>query len=387
MSSPRRGAGDDLQTALEALTRAARQRLSKHPLGHLAGGRDNHLELSLRIPVPPGEVSSELVEEARAVLQGELDSLLAHHAAFRPGRVFCPRCAAADCEHSAPESSRVVFAGYGPTGIPRFQDFGQWLLERQHPQVDRLYSKPPRLVTDLASGADLSSQMLPAFRESEVDYRIHGQVAAGWFPVPRRDGTPGVLALTFQVVSTAIKGRKKRGWRRLGLNVLGAGPDGEPLGELYERLGSIRWTAAVRWSQSALESIERSQKQKSSTPEKLSGRIEGVLNGIARRLEHHRRSRDRRTGHAQHRHKEGDRPTRMALTDLARAGDESILADARRKTLIVLGERGRAHVFSPGGKLVTSIRYSPESIERKKKKERWRPATAKEIAALRGSVS
>ena len=387
MSKSRRSSGDHLQQALEALSRAAGEQISKHPLGHLANGR-GHLELTLRVPIPPGDgISSQVVEQARASLQGELEGWLAHRAAFRPGRVFCPRCASADCEHSAPASSRLVFAGYGPTGIPRFLDFGQWLLERQHPQIERLFRKPPRMLTDLVSGSELNRQLLEVFRERKIDHRIHGQVTAGWFPIPRADGTPGVLALTFQVLSTAYRGRNKRGWRRLGLNVIGAGPEGEPLGELYERLGSIRWTPAVRWSQSALDSIERSQGHKSSSPEQLSERIEGVLGGIARRLEHHRRSRDRRTGHAQQHHQEGDRPIRMALTDLARAGAESILADARRKTLIVLGEHGRAHVFNSAGKLVTSIRYSPESIDRKKKKELWRPATAEEIASLRGAVS
>ena len=206
------------------------------------------------------------------------------------------------------------------------------------------------------------------------------------------------MALTFQVLSTAHKGRRGRrgrgrsgrgrsGKRRLGLNILGTGPAGEPLAELYDRLGSIPWAGAVRWSQEALDSIERSQGKKSATPERLSGRIEGILRGIARRLEHHRRSQDRRTGHAQKRHKEGDRPTHMALRDLHRAGDDNVLLDLRRETLIVLGDKSRAHVWTAAGKLVTSIRYSPDSIEKKKNLEIWRQSKASEIAALRKAVS
>ena len=387
MSKSRRAAGDQVRKALEALSRAVENRIARHPQGHLAGARGTRLELTVEIPTSTADgISSEEVERARESLESELETLLAHRAAFRPGRVFCPRCSSADCEHAMLATSRQVFVGYGPTGIPRFQDYGQWLLESQHPEVDRLYQRPPQLVTDRFSGVELETQLLPAFRDRQIDYRIDGQVTAGWFPVPGRGGRPEVLALTFQVLSSAVKGRHdKRGRRRFGLNVLGAGPDGEPLTELYERLGSVRWAGAVRWSQEALASIERWQGHKSATPERLSRRIDGVLSGIARRLEHHRRASDRRTGHAQKRHQDGDRPTRMALTDLARAGDEQILRDTRRETLVVLGDKGRAHVFNVAGKLVTSIRYSPESIENKKKKI-WQPASEEAIAKLRAMV-
>ncbi len=402
MSSARGSSSDLLEQALDALSQAARERLARHPLGHLANGRGGKLELTLQVPVGAAVVSAEAVELASGNLEREVESLLAHRAAFKPGRILCARCASAECEHSVPESSRQVFAGYGHTGIPQYQDFGQWLLDRQHPGIDRLYQRPSKLVTEVVSGTELSGQMLPEFREERLDYRIHGQVAAGWFRVPASNGALEGVALCFQVLSTARKGPKRRkgrkrhrGRRRLGFNILGIGPAGEPLAELYDRLTptkgkkagySIPWAEAVSWSQQALDSIERSQGKKSATPEHLSGRIEGVLNGIARRLEHHRRSRDRRTSHGQKRHKEGNRPTQMALHDLARAADSSVLFDLRRETMIVLGDKGRAHVWSTQGKLVTSIRYSPDSIEKKKRLEIWRQATAREIAALRKTI-
>ncbi len=397
MSGARRSSSDHLKQAITALSRAAGERLARHPLGHLANGRGGQLELTLQIPIGATDVSAEAVDQATSSLEREVEGLLAHRAAFKPGRILCMRCASADCEHSIPDNPRQVFAGYGPTGIPQYQDFGQWLLDRQHPGIDRLYQRPSKLVTEVVSGAELTGQLLPEFRDHRLDYRIHGQVAAGWFLVPNGNGgAPEGVALCFQVLSTARKRRKRRrARRRLGLNILGTGPAGEPLAELYDRLHSIKgrrtgfsipWAEAVSWSQQALDSIERSQGKKSATPERLSGRIEGVLNGIARRLEHHRRSRDRRTGHGQKRHKEGDRPTQMALRDLARAGDGNVLFDLRRKTMIVLGEKGRAHVWSTEGKLVTSIRYSPDSIAKKKNLEIWRQATAREIAALRKTI-
>ena len=41
-----------------------------------------------------------------------------------------------------------------------------------------------------------------------------------------------------------------------GLNVIGIGPGGEPLENLYDRTGAIPWGDAVRWAQSALSGIE-----------------------------------------------------------------------------------------------------------------------------------
>lgn len=116
-------------------------------------------------------------------------------------------------------------------------------------------------------------------------------------------------------------------------------------------------------------------------------RLLGVLNGLARRLEKDRRAAERKTHHARERHAQGDRPTDMALADLARAGDEAVLVDRRQDTLVVLGERGRTHVFSAEGKHVTSIRYPPEAIERRRQRDLWRPAAPEEVAALREKLS
>ncbi len=399
-----------LKRALAALSAAARERLARHPMGHLLAGTKTELELTLAVALSPQAAADRerAAERAHRQLVAELEAALGHRAAFRPGRIFCLRCASAECEHAAPPGPRQIFAGYGPSGVPRFLDFPQWLLERQHPEVDRIYRQPPQFVTDVASGRDLCRELLPVFRDRQHDYRIHGQVTAGWFrlrPVATRpahrgpahrgaasagerepvnaDDGPGVLALTFQVLSSAVHKGRRRGQRQLALNVVGAGFDGAPLESLHDRLAPIPWTSVARWSQSVLSSIERSQGRPKATPEILSRRIEGVMTSIARRLEQERRSRDRRTPHAERRHAAGDRPTRMAREDLARAGDQAILVDERRHTTIVLGERGRAHVWSGEGKLVTSIRYSPESIEGKKKRGAWRPARQEEILGLR----
>ena len=387
--------------ALELLREVVQERLGRHPLGHLADRGPTALEADrprldtrLSIPLAAGPLDDDAVEQLTEGLHAEVDALLAHRAILRPDRVFCLRCGRADCEHASTDDPRHVFDGYGPSGFPRFVDLAQWLLERQHPRLDDLYRKPPRLVTEVVSGDELEEELLDEFRDRRSDFRIHGQVVAGFFPLPDRRRTPSPTALTLQVISTVRRpGPKGRGGkqgpgggRRLGLNLLARGADGETLEQLYARLGELPWGPVLGWSQRTLASIERAQGQRKATAEHLSRRVGGVLRSVARRLEQDRRARQRRTGHAEKRHHQGDRPTRMALSDLAQARPEAVLVDRRSDTLVVLGERGRAHVWSTAGKLVTSIRASTASIARKRRQEIWRPASAAEIAGLRRRV-
>ena len=76
----------------------------------------------------------------------------------------------------------------------------------------------------------------------------------------------------------------------------------------------------------------------------------------------------------------------MALTDLARAKPEDLLFDTRRETLVVVGDRGRAHVFNLAGKLVTSVRYNPAAIEKRRQNGVWRRAAAEEVRTVRERV-
>lgn len=377
---------DRLQQAMKLLAEEVRERVDRHPLGHLVAGRGDRLDLRLAVPTAlregtlerAGRALGEAVEEA-------IQSLIRHSAIFQPGRVFCLRCASATCEHSAVQRSRHVFIGYGSTGIPRFVDLGQWLLQRRDPRVDLLYREPPQLLATVSSGRELSSELLPVFDQLEGGYRIHGQVAAGWYPSPVRSSAAprDPVAVSFQVISSRARGSH----RRFGLNVIGIGPEGEPLEHLYDqgkRAGEIPWSGPVRWAQSVLTGIEQQVERSPRMPgQVIDGRIDGLVASLARRLEKGWRGKERRTQHAEVRHREGDRPTRMALADLARATPENLLFDPRSDTLVVVGDRGRAHVFSREGKLVTSIRYTPAAIEKRRQNGMWRQAAREEVEGLR----
>ena len=119
--------------ALRLLAEEARLRLERHPWGHLLSGRRDELPLTLALPTRvqdgTGAPLAERAADASRGIDEALQALLGHRAAIRPGAVFCLRCASAGCEHAMPADPRQVFAGYGSTGIPRFEGFGQLLLE------------------------------------------------------------------------------------------------------------------------------------------------------------------------------------------------------------------------------------------------------------------
>jgi hypothetical protein len=380
--------GERLRQAMKLLADEVRERLERHPLGHLVAGRGERLDLRLSVPTALKEGTLERAGRAAGeAVQEAIQSLVAHSARFQPGRVFCLRCQSAVCEHSAPVSNRQVFTGYASTGAPRFADLGQWLLARRDPRIDLLYRESPQLLATVSSGAELTSELLPLFLKHDSDpseHRLHGQVAVGWYlapsAAPTGNGHREPLAVSFQVLSSRARG----GRRRFGLNVIGIGPGGQPLEHLYDRVGEIPWSGSVRWAQAVLESIEHQLERTPRTPpQAIDQRIEGLVSALARRLEKGWRGEERKTQHARVRHREGDRPTRMALADFARATPENLLFDTRRETLVVVGDRGRAHVFNREGKLVTSIRYNPAVIEKRRQNGMWRAAALAEVEEVR----
>jgi hypothetical protein len=113
--------------------------------------------------------------------------------------------------------------------------------------------------------------------------------------------------------------------------------------------------------------------------------IPGILHDLRRATERAGRQGERRTRHAADRRRD-NRPTHAALRDAWDASDAALLADESRGTLIVLGPNGRAHAFTPQGRLVTSLTLDRESLDRRLQRERWRRATREEIRGLREAL-
>jgi hypothetical protein len=376
------------EVAWDVLQRIVRERLARKPGGHLIESDLDRLDLHLSLVLggtdeEPGRFAADLVRSIDRVL----DDAVQHAAAFRPGHAWCHRCESADCEHSRPPGCRHVFVGYATTGMPRWEDFAQLALELKHPEVDRLYDQPPAFLTVVQNKEELHGGILQVFRDGS--YELMGQVIAGFYSVPARlEEGRGVLALTVQAAAS----RGSRGRRRVGLNVIGRTPAGESLDLLWERQDELPWRRAVRWAQSALATLDRPhggrrRRSRDADAGVIEERVDGILRGLARRLERDRRARGRRTRHAEQRHSSGERPTRKAVDDARDANPDSVMIDEGRGTIVVLGERGRTHFFTPGGRLVSSVRYGREAIARKIKQDRWRPATAEEAASLRSLLA
>ncbi|HEY4595253.1 MAG TPA: hypothetical protein VIJ02_02545, partial [Thermoanaerobaculia bacterium] len=275
-----------IQQALQLLIAEVRERIDRHPLGHLVAGRGEQIDLRLTLPTAlrDGQLG-RAGRDAAESLQEAVQTLLHHSALFQPGRVLCLRCQTATCEHSAPADSRQVFTGWGPAGLPRFADFGQWLLQRRDPRVDLLYKDSPQLLAVVVPEAELAGNLIPAFRQREDSYRIHAQITAGWYRAPDPVGNPHPFAVSLQIVST----RAGRHRRRFGVNVVGIGPGGEPLENLFDKIGQIPWGEAVHWAQGVLVGIEgqmeRQPRMGRQPSEAVEKRIEGLANAVARRLE------------------------------------------------------------------------------------------------------
>ena len=360
-----------------------RRRALASPGGHLIDAQLGALDLDVQIDLRHREAGAEALGAAlEAAIARFVEEAIEAAAAFRPGRAFCHRCETADCDHASPQGPREAFAGYTPTGMPRWADFGQLCLEHRHPQVDRLYDeRRPAILTLAIGGAALMGDLMPEFHRSERLHDVAGQICAGLFPVRDLPEPARALALTFQ----AVVSRRRRGGRRVGLNVIGGGPAAEPV---LSALPPERkpWRAAVLWAQAQLDDISRRSGRGRMSPAVFDRGIDGVLQGLSRRIQRDLRGRNRRTRHAEERHRSGERPTRKAIDDLRAAADESILADARHGTFVVLGDRGRTHFFASEGRLVSSVKYARETIDRKIRTGRWRLATPAEIEEIRGRI-
>jgi hypothetical protein len=370
------------EIAWDVLQRMVREQLARKPGGHLVEASltevDLDLPLALKGPdADPAAFSARLVERIDRFLDDEIQRA----AVFRPGHAFCHRCAGAACEHSYPPSGRHVFVGYAPTGTPRWEDFAQVCLDLRHPEVDRLYENPPAFLTLVQGPGALSGGLLGAFQAPTYD--LLGQVTAGFYQVRVKEAEGrGVLAVTFQVAAS----RPGAARLRLGLNILGRTSSGESLELLWDRQEGVPWARAARWAQSALGTVVRRAPRErdgaAASDSELERRVEGILRGLVRRLEHDHRGRARRTQHGEERHQSGERPTRKALDDIRDVKADAILVDERNGTLVVPGDRGRTHFFTPDGRLVSSVRYSRDAIERKRKLGLWRAATPPESESL-----
>jgi hypothetical protein len=85
----------------------------------------------------------------------------------------------------------------------------------------------------------------------------------------------------------------------------------------------------------------------------------------------------KRTPHGQGRREEGERPTAEAARD--RAAAREIYRDVESGYYVLVGSRGRTHVFTESGEHHTSFRTTQANRKRRVDEDRWERVSRDEL--------
>lgn len=353
--------------AVSALADMAQSLLRVEGVDPLAMPR--YLDLNLRVPLDGGNDLRHAAGTAVEQILQRVREVREHERALRPGAVYSYFEGSSHADGCRPIEPRHIFDGYNSTGRPVFTDFVTMAIERKHPQIDRLLAGEDIVLTRVTMGRVLRTQQLAEFGGNSPVFKILGQVDAGLFRVL---GAAGKCAFSFQLLrGTSLEGRV-----RLRLHAVGAV---DPM-DLADP--------------SLLQILSRFQRQLDVEAMRLQGQstqgevdeeafVLPLLNDLAQRLQNRTRNTGRRTQHGLERSDAGDRPTSRAYPDAGEASDDAILWDLDQNTVVVLGGKGRVHVFTQQGKHVTSVVMQGAAIDRRRHMGRWRLAEPEERGEFR----
>ncbi|MEE9391498.1 MAG: hypothetical protein V3W41_03235 [Planctomycetota bacterium] len=349
-------------------------------------------ELDLSLPIDFSGHNKSIKARAKTALSSldqHLDDAILAHAAFRPGAVYSFFEDRADTEACRPHGPREIFCGYSETGIPQWQPLLAWALDQGRPEFEILSSERPRSVILAVDREDLVSNRMPIFAKRDRVYDIRGQILIGYF---RQNGADneGKFAVTIQIIRSSTRSKVVR----LGLNTIGILPDGRGAETLLgsdEPYGFIELLRRADWSLAAIN-----QELKRLDPGlRLKAAAEAatqLLADMASGLKRHDRREQWRTDHARGRAEQQDRPTGMAQADLVSVRFDRLYEDLKEKTWIVLGAKGRTHVFSPeDGRHITSLQVGKKGLETRKVRGRWKaldkPAATAALESIRAAYA
>lgn len=361
------GSQHNATVAVRALADMARQLLHVEGVDPLAMPR--YLDLQLRVPLDGGNDIRHAAGTAVEQILQRVRDVREHEKALRPGAVYSYFSDSSHEEGCRPIEPRHVFDGYSSTGKPKFADFVTLAIERKDPDIERMLAGDEIILTHVTMGRVLRTQQLAEFGGNSPVFKILGQVNAGLFPVL---GEAGRCAFSFQL----LRGKTLEGRVRLRLHPVGAV---DPMDLADPALMQI---------------LSRFQRKLDTEALRLEGKLKGgevdeeefvlpLLQDFARQLQNRTRNTGRRTQHGMDRSEGGQRPTAKAYPDAGEASDSSILWDIDESTVVVLGPKGRVHVFSPQAKHVTSVVMQRPAVERRRQQGRWRLAEPEERGEFR----
>jgi len=341
--------------------------------------RDAAVELDLHLKLRPGAHDGwelDFDPPLDRQLQDQCQELLSRTKVYQQGRIYCFRCHRSSCEHSTGTSPLMVFKAYSATGVPEWQEFSQALIDSRDERVDQLFDRARAVVAQVKRGRELRGQQLGSFGRSSKTYAPLGQVTAGYFFLDNvnrnHQGLDTRVAVTFQVVET----RRENGQAALALNAVSALPGGCAFEELLASDWEPWLARAYRRTAFEVAKIEKQyiaarMERDNKAIGRALGRVPGVLQRLATSLQRGSRQSRRRTQHAEQR-REQRRTVQMAMADSRTAKPQDFFYDERSDTIVVRGDHGRLHVFTPHGRHVTSFRGQPQFIDLRIRARRWR---------------
>ena len=354
-------------------------------LRDLARQADVPLPDSVQIDLRPRHSAPERVAGVIADMHAALSAARPAEDLWRAGAVHCFWCASSDCAHARPPSPGSVFAGYAATGKAEWVDFVQSCVDRRLPGLDGLFAEPPHPVA-FVQQEELTGELLPGFGREDHAWRLRGQVVIGMVPADLQRPKGDRVAFAIQVVET----RRPQAPLMLRVNLVGmdssqitaAASDG-PARSTAEQLRRLVQGAHRLVKRIGRRAVMAEARGTEYDAEQAIASTLGQLRGDLVRVF---APQSWRTHHAAERHGEGARPTSKALSDAHEAGPDRLFHDTRRETIVVIGPKNRAHVFTEAGRHVTSLRLEPGELGRKTQRKRWQPLSAPKITAFRATL-
>lgn len=366
---PRSQRSEHLATsAIKALSQMARGLLEVEGIDFLSMPR--YMDIRVRVPLDAARDGSRAAASVMEEILRRVREVRENERALRPGAVYCYFSESAEAETCRPKELREVFDGYSSTGRPVFTDFVTMAIERKDPHLDELLNGEDVVITHVTMGRVLRTAQLAEFGKTSPVYRILGQVDAGLFSLLNSGKK---AAFSFQL----LRGTTLEGKPRLRVHPVGraevtdlADPS---VAQILTRFQHHLDEEALRLAGSGIEP---------GTPEEEEF-VRPLLQDLARRLAGRARRKARRTHHADRRAEDATRPTAKAYEDAVRADDEHLYWDDQEGTVVVLGPRGRVHVFTIEARHVTSVLMQRSAISKRRQQGRWRPAEPEERGEFR----
>lgn len=347
--------------------------LKRRAGGSRLDGKDSGdaVEMTIQLPLRRGGIKAA-AESLVTKLRADLEKRVMDAGLVVPGRIWNFASESFDSPWSRPEDPRHVLVGYGLEGRPRWADLVTLAIERKHEAVEQLLSGREGAVAFAERGDAITEGVKPAFEPESIPFRLVGQLVCGLFESTEAGRR---VALTVQVLAAPSENNGER--------LLCHPVSAVDLADLPDP--NIRKILS-NFETQLIECAKKLEGKRASgeTPD-VQEEVLPLLRELARRLSQDAKNRTRKTEHARDRGDEG-RPTTMAFPEARSARDHHIYMDNEESTIVVVGKKGRIHVFSPDGRHVTSVVMPPPNVRQRVKSGRWRLASGDERNAFRNAL-